>query len=232
MWLWYNKNKKLPSETIEGTGDFSRLLWRTILAAGSRSAITQEARTKVASRRVDELVRDRGRTVEKERNNFITCSKMKSIETSRRNTKINKMREMRREREKERMLVCACVCVCMRIYVRARAWESAIEDTKEKLIAKVKTTKNESTDRLSTMYSGISVSLVRIRVNYTNPRGGVLVFFWENGRKKKESKIDINVDTMSSTRNFGCVLVRSDVTYLPRCTIFATSRWDSRQDFR
>jgi hypothetical protein len=58
---------------------------------------------------------------------------------------------------------------------------------KEKLIAKVKT-KNESTDRLSMMYSGISVSLVRIRVNYTNPRGRMLVFS-EKMKKKKKGKL-------------------------------------------
>lgn len=43
-----------------------------------------------------------------------------------------------------------------------------------------------------------------------------------------ERRNDINVDTTSSTRNFGCVLIRSGVTYLPKCTIPATSRWDSR----
>lgn len=45
--------------------------------------------------------------------------------------------------------------------------------------------------------------------------------------KKNKKKIDINVDTTSSTRNFGCISIRSGVTYLPKCTIPATSRRDS-----
>lgn len=44
---------------------------------------------------------------------------------------------------------------------------------------------------------------------------------------KTKKKLDINVDITSSTRNFGCILIRSDVTYLPKCTILATSLRDN-----
>lgn len=65
------------------------------------------------------------------------------------------------------------------------------------------------------------ISVLRIRVNYINQCEGVSVF------SRKQKKIDINVDTTSSTRNFGCISIRSGVTYLPKCTMPAILRRDS-----
>jgi len=47
------------------------------------------------------------------------------------------------------------------------------------------------------------------------------------GFQENKKKTDINVDTTSSTRNFGCILIRSNVTYLPKCTIPAISPRDN-----
>lgn len=128
-----------------------------------------------------------------------------------------------REPEREREYVCVCALVCMRECDRVTGSERVTDnESKHENYEKPKVQ-----TEIIYMYSEFQFSL-RVRVNYINhkverKRERERVVF-----EKTKKEIDINVDTTSSTRNFGCVLIRSGVTYLPRCTIPATSRRDSR----
>lgn len=95
--------------------------------------------------------------------------------------------------------VCECMYVCMCV----RDIEN--ESTGEKV--KLQKNKKRKYRPIIYMYSKNFSSKDKSQLYY--PVRDVCQFPREN------EKNDINVDTTSNTRNFGCVLIRSGVMYLP-----------------